>query len=174
MWFVSQASQRRYFFCDALWLVYLAFFFLLESVSQTNTSSSWTCTLFPRPININDIMPSWDPVWYFIIPDLSSISSFLYLRTWFVRFSTQCFTTSASVAYLSWQYEKKEDITDSIVWHKPVHPQTNPKRNKTTQQRHQKLPIIQRLRIDLGRSVGVTIATQLVWLNRFTGSQPSH
>ena len=23
---------------------------------------------------------------------------------------------------------------------------------------------------DLGRSVGVTIATQLVWLNRFTGS----
>ena len=37
-----------------------------------------------------------------------------------------------------------------------------------------KLPITQRLRIDLGRSVGVTIATQLVWLNRFTGSQPSH
>ena len=41
---------------------------------------------------------------------------------------------------------------------------------KTTQ----KTSITQRLRTDLGRSVGVTIATQLVWLNRFTGSQPSH
>ena len=36
-----------------------------------------------------------------------------------------------------------------------------------------KLSITQRLRTDLGRSVGVTIATQLVWLNRFTGSQTS-
>ena len=37
-----------------------------------------------------------------------------------------------------------------------------------------KTSITQRLRTDLGRSVGVTIATQLVWLNLFTGSQPSH
>ena len=37
-----------------------------------------------------------------------------------------------------------------------------------------KTSIIQRLRTDLGRSVGVTIATQLVWLNRLTGFQPSH
>ena len=37
-----------------------------------------------------------------------------------------------------------------------------------------KTSITQRLRNDLGRSVGVTTATQLVWLNRFTGSQPSH
>ena len=34
--------------------------------------------------------------------------------------------------------------------------------------------ITQRLRTDLRRSVGVTIATQLMWLNRFTGSQPSN
>ena len=34
--------------------------------------------------------------------------------------------------------------------------------------------ITQRLRTDLGRSVGVTIATQLVWLNQLKGSQPSH
>ena len=34
--------------------------------------------------------------------------------------------------------------------------------------------LTQRLRTDLGRSVGVTKATQLVWLNRFTGSQPSN
>ena len=37
-----------------------------------------------------------------------------------------------------------------------------------------KTSITQRLRTNLGRSVGVTIATQLVWFNRFTGSQPSH
>ena len=34
--------------------------------------------------------------------------------------------------------------------------------------------LTQRLRTDLGRSVGVAKATQLVWLNRFTGSQPSN
>ena len=37
-----------------------------------------------------------------------------------------------------------------------------------------KTSITQRLRTDLGRSVGETTATQLVWLNRLTGSQPSH
>ena len=41
----------------------------------------------------------------------------------------------------------------------------------TTQKRHQKTSITQRLRTD---SVRVTTATQLVWLNRFTGDQPSH
>ena len=34
--------------------------------------------------------------------------------------------------------------------------------------------IAQWLRTDLKRSVWVTTATQLAWLNRFTGSQPSH
>ena len=32
--------------------------------------------------------------------------------------------------------------------------------------------ITQLLRTDLGRSVGVTAVTQLVWLNRFTSAQP--
>ena len=34
--------------------------------------------------------------------------------------------------------------------------------------------ITQRLRTNLGRSVGVTKASQLVWLHRFTKSQASH
>ena len=34
--------------------------------------------------------------------------------------------------------------------------------------------ITQRLRTDLGRSVGLTAVTPLVWLNRFTRTQPSH
>ena len=35
-----------------------------------------------------------------------------------------------------------------------------------------KTSITQRLRTDLGRSVEITTATQLVWFNRLTGSQP--
>ena len=39
----------------------------------------------------------------------------------------------------------------------------------TTQTTPQKSSIKQQLRTDLGRSVGVTTATQLVWLTWFTG-----
>ena len=37
-----------------------------------------------------------------------------------------------------------------------------------------KISITQRLRTDLGRSVGVTTANQMAWLNSFTGTKPSH
>ena len=37
-----------------------------------------------------------------------------------------------------------------------------------------KTSITKRLWTYLGRSVGVTTATQLVWLNQFTRFQPSH
>ena len=52
-------------------------------------------------------------------------------------------------------------------------PTEKSKSNLVTQNATKTL-ITQRLRTDLGRSVGVTIATQLVWLDRLTGSQPSH
>ena len=70
--------------------------------------------------------------------------------------------------------KRKKKRSDSVLWQKPLHRQKNPKSNVTTQKRHQKTLITQRLRTDLGRSVGVMKATQLVWLNRFTGSLPSH
>ena len=38
----------------------------------------------------------------------------------------------------------------------------------------QQTSITQRLGTDLGWSVGVTTAIQLMWLNRLTGSKPSH
>ena len=44
--------------------------------------------------------------------------------------------------------------------------------NLTTQKRHQNFDYTTIL--DTGWSVGVTTATQLVWLNQFTGSQPSY
>ena len=39
----------------------------------------------------------------------------------------------------------------------------------TTQTTRQESSITERLRTDLGRSVGVTMVTQLVWLTLFTG-----
>ena len=51
-------------------------------------------------------------------------------------------------------------------------PYTHRKIQKATCQH--KISITQRLLTYLGRSVGVTIATQLVWLNQLRGSQRSH
>ena len=63
--------------------------------------------------------------------------------------------------------------SDSVIWQKPLNSPKNPKRYDNTKT-PPKTSITQRLRTDLGRSVGVTIATELVWLKRFTGSKPSH
>ena len=52
-----------------------------------------------------------------------------------------------------------------------------PTENSKTKGQHKiatKTLITQGLRTDLGRSGGVIIVIQLVWLNRFTGTQPSH
>ena len=64
--------------------------------------------------------------------------------------------------------------SDSVQWQKPLHRQKNPKNKRDNTKTQPNTSITQRLRTDLGRSVAVTIATQLVWLNRFTGSQPSN
>ena len=56
-------------------------------------------------------------------------------------------------------------------------PYTHRKIKKNAPWQHKKATktsITQWLRTDLGRSVGVTAVTQLVWLNRFTSAQPSH
>ena len=70
---------------------------------------------------------------------------------------------------------RKGKRSDSVLWQKSLHPQkkNSKKPNMTTHKRHRKNSITQRLRTDLGRSVLVTTAVELVWLNRFTGSQPS-
>ena len=69
--------------------------------------------------------------------------------------------------------KKKEEI-----WLSPMTKSATPKEKSVKQRDNTKTPpatlITQRLRTDLGRSVGWTIITQPVWLNRFTGSQPSH
>ena len=69
--------------------------------------------------------------------------------------------------------EKKEEIWLSPMTKAPT-PNEKSKKQRDNTKTPQKTSITQRLQTDLGRSAGVTIATQLVWLNRYTGSQPSH
>ena len=65
--------------------------------------------------------------------------------------------------------KRKRKRSDSVLWQKPLHQQKRQKGKVTTQTTPQKSSITRWLRTDLGRSVGVTTATQLVWLTWFTG-----
>ena len=64
------------------------------------------------------------------------------------------------------QREKGRDLTKSYDKSPYTHRKLQ-KSKATTQKRHPKISTSQRFRADLGRSVGVTTATKLVWLNRF-------
>ena len=70
-------------------------------------------------------------------------------------------------------WEKEGDLTQSY----DETPYTNRKfekpKDNTCAQTPPKTSITQPLQTDLGRSVGVKTVIQLVWLNRFTGTQPS-
>ena len=57
---------------------------------------------------------------------------------------------------------------------KAASPTEKSKKQRDNTKTPPKTSITQRLRTDLGRSVGVTTANQLVWLNNLTGSQPSN
>ena len=66
--------------------------------------------------------------------------------------------------------EKGRDLTKSY----DKSPDTHRQIQNATWQHKTPISITQLLLTDFERSVGVTIATQLVWLNQFTGSQPSN
>ena len=70
--------------------------------------------------------------------------------------------------------KKKRKRYVSVLLQKPFHQQKTPKSKVTTPKTRQKTSISQRLRTNSGRSDGVTTATQLVWLNCFSASRPSH
>ena len=69
--------------------------------------------------------------------------------------------------------EKKKEIWLIPGTKAPTPTEKSSKQHRDNTKMPQKTSITQRLRTDLGRSVGVT-TTQLVRLKRFTGSQPSH
>ena len=65
----------------------------------------------------------------------------------------------------------------TIAWIILIVPLTQaptPTEKSKTQRDNTKRAINQRLRTDVGRSVGETAVAPLVWLNRFTSAQPSH
>ena len=66
-------------------------------------------------------------------------------------------------------FMRKGKRSDSVLWQKPIDQQKRQKGKVTTQTTPQKSSITQRLRTDLGRSVGVTTAAELVWLTWFMG-----
>ena len=68
---------------------------------------------------------------------------------------------------------EKEEIWLRLMTKAPT-PTEKSKKKRENIKTPPKTSITQRLRTDLGLSVGITIVTQLVVLNRFTGSQPSH
>ena len=72
----------------------------------------------------------------------------------------------SSETLTAWFMREKEDIWLSPLTKGPT-PTDNTKKQLDNTQTSPKTSIAQRSRTDLGRSVGATITTQLVWLNRF-------
>ena len=73
---------------------------------------------------------------------------------------------------MHWLYRQKGgDLTQS--YDKSPYTNRNVKRGKVTTQTTPQKRIKQRLRTDLGRSVGVTTATKLVWLTGLRANLPN-
>ena len=89
-----------------------------------------------------------------VVNDMASV------RIWKGNFSLRYKTTRVSVFSTRIARQKGGDLTQS--YDKSPYTHGNVKRAVTTQTTPQKSSIKQRLRTDLGRSVGVTTATQLV------------
>ena len=93
---------------------------------------------------------------------------YVYVSSW-----TLCSPPILVILIVQFLKEKKEEI-----WLSPVTKTPTPTEQSKKQRDNIKTPpktlITQLLRTDLGRSVGVTAVTQLVWLNQFMSAQPSH
>ena len=76
--------------------------------------------------------------------------------------------------YCASEMQRKGKRSDSVLWQKPLHQQKCQKGKVTTQTTPQKSSIKQRLLTDLGRSVGVTTATQLVLLTGLRAHLPTN
>ena len=132
-------------------------------------------------------------VWAFVI-GLSQISSFVSCNIWKIhklnfRTISQKTTERSLENWIWYQYKfslvrllfnavsaskRKRKRSNSVLWQKPLHQQKCQKGKVTTQTTPQKSSITQQLRTDLGRSVGVTTATQLVWLTGLRAHLPTN
>ena len=89
---------------------------------------------------------------------------------WCLHLSCQWVTTPI---YFGKHVLKTKRRSDSVLWQKPLYQQKCQKGKVKTRTTQQKSSIKQRLRTDLGRSVGVTTATQLVWLTCLRAHLPT-
>ena len=81
---------------------------------------------------------------------------------------------TTTIIMLMIQFKRKRKRSDSVPWQKSLHQQKCQKGKVTTQTTPQKSSIKQRLWTDLGRSVGVTKATLLVWLTGLRAHLPTN
>ena len=99
-------------------------------------------------------------------------------RTWLhvpsgTHWSTSSDTHQVVEIQIETSTKRKRKRSDSILWQKPLHQQKCQKGKVTTQTTPQKSSIKQRLRTDLGRSVGVTTnATNALQTLRINRSRP--
>ena len=96
------------------------------------------------------------------LPDFNSISIDFY--------AVKCLINIFGV--ISMFVREKERL--SPMTNAPTLTEKSKKQRDIIKKTPPKTSITQRLRTDLGRSVGITAVTQLVSLNRFTSAQPSH
>ena len=84
-----------------------------------------------------------------------------------------CLETPQTLPVTSLYCKTKRRRSDPVLWQKPLYQQKCQRRKVTTQTTPQKSSIKQQLRADLGRSVGVTTATQLVLLTGLWAHLPT-
>ena len=133
---------------------------------QTRPENQQRDLAFKRSIHHH--CSQWYPLWGFELMTICHLTSDpwpnetsdFYSQQSFTRWNAQRVRTHNSM-------RRKRKRSDSVLWPKSLHWQKNPKSNVTTQKRYQNLDYT--TIADLLRTV-----TQLVWLNRFTGFQPSH
>ena len=96
--------------------------------------------------------------WKLIVTHLSKILSVDNSKVWVINLGLQ---------------RTKRRRSDPVLWQKPLYQQKCQRDKVTTQTTPQKSSNKQQLRTDLGRSVGVTTATQLVWLTGLRAHLPT-
>ena len=158
-------------FAFRIWTLTLISTVMLNFFQQNNVASVWLhvyiiCTLVIRRYSTMAAMHD--------VQHTSGITNHRNALIWYVyavqKRETKPFS-SPMLSRLS-DKDKKEEIWPSPMTKAPT-PTEMSKGQSDKQTTPQKSSIKQRLRTDLGRSVGVTTATQLVWLTWFTGP-PSH
>ena len=128
-------------------------------------------TIFTRIDKENVVSNSAEIIWIFVVDD--SINAYLTEKSTQNMNKIYADLKNSNIPIEGQCKEKKEEIWLSPVTNAYKPTQKSKKQCDNTKNATKTL-ITKRLRTDIGRSVGVTVVTPLVWLNRFTSAQPSH